>query len=149
MMQGVLFAAVRACDGMPKEDESKKVVRALRAVVLKSARLEGSFLAQHPTIVELRSAMCAVTQDYDKYPMHFFIHLIHAAEIVGYMCVADSSMGWLKFYKRAVAALHLHPETRAELLERLSDDPSVHENETGFNELAHRPDIKSVDGRPA
>lgn len=147
MMQGVLFSAIRNCDGPRDQDPCKKIVRAIRAMVIKSAHTEGSFLAKHPTPEQLAEAMEVVIDRHGDYPVHFYMHLLHAAEIIGYMCptsISEETSGvvWEEFYEEAVKALHMHPETAEELLERLSDDPRVHENEQGFNEMPDRVDIK-------
>ncbi len=151
MMQGVLFAAVRNCDGPRDQDPCKEVVRAIRALILKSAHTEGSFLAKHPTPKQLAEAMTQVVDRSGDYPIHFYMHMIYAAEIIGYMCptdISDETSGviWMEFYQEAVEALHVHPETHEELMERLADDPRVHENEKGFNEMDDRLDMPEHPG---
>ncbi|MEO7260278.1 MAG: hypothetical protein ABI047_03315, partial [Jatrophihabitantaceae bacterium] len=58
----------------------------------------------------------------DEVPLHFHLHLMHAAEIVGYKHPDGAIRGWwLGVYHRLVADLHLTAETEEELDARLSD----------------------------
>ena len=147
MMQGVLFSAIRSCDGPFSQDPCKKVVRAVRALVLKTAQTTGSFGARHPKTNDLCDALTDLIKHHDDYPVHFYIHLVHAIEVIGYMCpqpIMEETSGvvWEEVYLEAVAAMHMTPETRDEMMERLVDNPRVHVNEKGFNEMDDRLDLE-------
>jgi hypothetical protein len=124
--QAVLIAAVRGCDGAPKDDPSKSVLWALRWVVLHPSE-EGvdphkthSFMGYTSTLAEdtrrfLRSL--------DQYPFHFIMHLMHAAEIIGYKHPdAHIRSQWCWIYMAMVQGnLHCAPESEAMMDERLRD----------------------------
>jgi len=61
----------------------------------------------------------------DELPLHFFTHMMHAAQVIGYshpnIYVREY---WLSFYKRAAKALHLQPETEKSMRHRLGDQES-------------------------
>ena len=58
----------------------------------------------------------------DELPHHFQLHLMHAAEILGYQHPDPQiRQWWHECYLRLVNDLHLNPETEEELNRRLSD----------------------------
>lgn len=67
-----------------------------------------------------------VSEDYlrstDEIPHHFHMHVVHAAEILGYKhpinWIAD---WWHDFYLMLASDAHLHPETETEMDRRLGD----------------------------
>lgn len=117
--QTVLLAGFRGCDGKPKEDPSKKLARALRGTILRSAHAGyGRFMVQE---FDFQDVM-AVASDLDHYPMHWVMHFAHACEIVGYKHPDIKVRGqWLRTYLAIVSALHLNPETEEQLDNRLFD----------------------------
>ena len=66
--------------------------------------------------------------DVDSYPLHFMMHTIHAAEIIGYKH-PDEKMRtwWIKFYRELVKGLHLNPEIEEQLDVRLGFTPAERE----------------------
>jgi len=123
MMQGVLFSNIRGCDGSSREDNSKTIIRGYRNLILMPARSKGNFLGRIPTYGQLEEAMKQFTQSFDEYPIHFVLHLIHAAEVVGYKHpVFEVSSLWFRFYFKLVKAMHLFIEQEEQLDLRLSDD---------------------------
>jgi hypothetical protein len=58
--------------------------------------------------------------DLDSYPLHYVMHTLHAAEIVGYKN-PDRELGewWTRFYLDLVKGLHLNPEMESQLDIRL------------------------------
>jgi len=119
-MQAVLLSAIRGCDGKSKEDPSKAVVRALRRIILHNADPTNSFMKE-----ELyNERVDAFVGDIDQYPVHFIMHLTHAAEIVGYKHPDHLIRGrWLDIYRKLVKALHLNPELENQLDVRLGYMP--------------------------
>ncbi|MEJ0094509.1 MAG: hypothetical protein WDN46_14055 [Methylocella sp.] len=58
----------------------------------------------------------------DELPHHWYMHYMHAAEIIGYKHPDHRiAQFWRGVYERMVHALHLYPETEAQLDERLCD----------------------------
>ena len=122
--QTVLLSALRGCDGMPKEDISKKFTRRLRNVLLLAADRSspdtpGTFMYTAVTDEDI----ARFTNHLDHYPMHWLIHFTHAVEIVGYKHpFYNARQWWLTLYLAICAGLHLNPETEMSLDERLVDD---------------------------
>lgn len=58
----------------------------------------------------------------DQMPIHFFLHMMHAVEIMGYHHSDPRiAMWWNKLYIRMVHAMHLYPESKEQLDTRLGD----------------------------
>lgn len=126
MQQGVLFSALRGCDGLPHNDVSKIIIRGYRNTILKPAHFSGSFLGMIPSEEELEAAMKEFSNNFDKYPMHFVTHLAHASEIVGYQHPdKETQKIWENFYTNIVRRMHLYPESKNQMMERLKDDPET------------------------
>lgn len=135
MQQSVLISAVRGPDGLRKDHPTKVLCRWLRRSFLISAfdgrallnpyeAGGGSFTG--PCISdEVRSLEHAVElylRCVDEVPHHFQLHLMHAAEILGYKHPADEVRSWWNlFYKKVVNDAHLHPESEEEMDLRLGD----------------------------
>lgn len=124
--QGVLLTAIRGCDTAPKHDPSKLLARSFRAAVLNpfcgDARKAATFIeAVEPDAILKRFNDFA--RNCDHYPHHFVMHLVHAAEIVGYKHPDPSTRAyWHAFYLYLCVGLHVSPETEAELDRRLTAD---------------------------
>jgi hypothetical protein len=140
--QGVLVSAVRGCDTAPKENGSKALTRYLRAAVLNAhcgdPRKAKSFI-EVPTAESFKAAEDKFFHEWDALPLHYVMHLAHAAEIIGYHSGVENRQVawvtwngdayqnvWLGFYMRVCMKLHLNPETKEQLDERLN------KNEDGF-----------------
>ena len=130
--QTVMLAAFRGCDGLPKHDPSKVFTKKMRATLLKNADRESTFMSEVADF-SLSPENKEPIDDFfidcsrgsmDAYPVHWFLHLLQAAEIVGYKCPHHAIREyWEYFYQCGVKAMHLNPETEAQLDERLSDKP--------------------------
>jgi len=120
-MQSVLVSALRGCDTTRKEDPSKHITRALRAVLMHDADPTNSFMRSGDAPFTRVSDFLV---DLDVYPVHFVLHLAHAAEIVGYKHPNDLVREfWLKFYRGVIRAMHVNPETEEQLDVRLGFTP--------------------------
>lgn len=122
--QGVLISSVRGCDTAERHDASKMLSRCLRAEILNAhvgdAKKSKSFI-EKVEIGEMRERMKAFLNALDHYPIHFVMHFIHAAEIVGYCHPnLDHQLVWKDFYEAACRRLHVNPETLGELNARLN-----------------------------
>lgn len=119
MQQTVVLEMLRGCDGTSKNDPTKLIIRFLRKCVLHRAG-NGSFMD-----VDMRILLCNVKEffeDCDKYPLHFVMHLIHAAEVIGYKH-PDKEVAefWKNFYLDLCHTIHINPESEKEMDKRLRD----------------------------
>jgi hypothetical protein len=143
MQQSVLLTAVRGPDDVPKYHPVKKIVRWYRRAILFSSFAKrailnpyekdgGSFYGPscepdpHGRADFWEPQMMLVMDEYmrslDELPHHFQLHLMHAAEIVGYKHPEPRVRKWWHlFYTRLVHDLHLFPETLEQLDARLAD----------------------------
>lgn len=124
--QGVLVAAVRGCDDVPRHDPSKLLARCLRGEILNAHVGDASKARTFIQVVsedELADRMKAFLDNSDHYPHHYVMHLVHAAEVVGYKHPKMLSRDmWLAFYEKACKKLHVNPETNEQLDARLNAD---------------------------
>ena len=127
--QGVLVSAMRGCDIAPRHDPSKLMQRLLRGAVLEPhcgrAVKPVSYIVVEPDPKLWWQTVDAFSGSWDHYPNHYIVHVIHAAEIIGYYGPTDAPVfatRWRDFYFRAVHILHMNPETREQLDTRLNAD---------------------------
>jgi hypothetical protein len=124
-MQTVLLVALRGCDGLSKNDLSKPFIRLMRSTILKNADSSTTFFpdvtSPHESVS--RVAIIELLNDMDHYPVHWFMHFVHAAEIVGYKHPdANVRSYWQHFYLLALNELHVNAETEEQLDHRLQDN---------------------------
>lgn len=148
MQQSVLLTAIRGPDGVAKYHPCKYLTRWYRRCVLVGALDHNIFTNPHdprggsftgpsyktayldgkPVFPDhdWRQEMNSVVRDYlrslDELPHHFQLHLLHAAEIVGYKHpTAEIRDWWHWLYRELVRDMHLTIETEEELDFRLGD----------------------------
>ena len=145
MQQTVLITAIRGPDGVAKYAGVKMLLRWYRRCVLLSAMDRrvlsnpyfpggGSFTGPSIDYTAFENVketpweelMDRVVDNYlrevDAMPHHFHLHLMHATEIAGYKHSDERIRAWWRgVYGRLVNDAHLHPETEAEMDERLGD----------------------------
>lgn len=131
--QSVLLLGARGPDGIAKAHPAKRIQRAYRACVLVAARygrcLEWAEKADTFMCLSEFSDSAAWTHAVEQFflhaddlPHHFYMHLIHGAEILGYKHPDDRfRLRWSQFYDQAVKDFHLTPETEVQMDARLSD----------------------------
>src|SRR5687767_291035 len=126
--QGVLLSALRGPDGAHKDGPAKAIGRALRATLVHNAKEVG------PDDVYMGdgTGVCAPDdvdlffEGVDVFPLHWYHHFVHAAEIIGRTHPNDEiRQFWSAFYERAVEKLHLAPEPVDVMLHRLRRDGAV------------------------
>ncbi len=150
MQQAVLMSAVRGCDGMPKLHKHKPLVKWYRRCILLSAfdgvaltdpfaPGGGSFTGpialvpnSYPMLGDalhdwrcdqLQMASDDFMDSRDELPAHYTTHFMHAVEIVGYKHPdPEIAEFWHNVYVRMVHALHVWPETEAQMDKRLGDN---------------------------
>lgn len=145
-MQGGLLVATRGCDLAPKEwikvysdapsidvitDDNyslevketteRQLVQFLRYCIMNPAdirevNIPGAFFRSKPPENFKASYL-------GHYPLHWFTHIMHALEIVGYehpdSIIKNQA---IEIYNKMVHSLHLNPETRDEMWKRLTTD---------------------------
>ena len=133
--QGVLILALRGPDGFAKEHANKDIIRTLRACVMNSGR-EGTAMQLGQAYASDKfmrmdliadKAIWEITLDkffssLDEYNMDFYLHLIHAAEVLGFhhpLFIVKHR--WSAFYERACDMMHVNPETKEQFDLRLAD----------------------------
>lgn len=126
--QGTLLTGVRGCDVAPKKPitsadqhtPERQLVAYLRFLTLNPADprevdVPGAWFQSSPG--EFRAS------EFGHYPLHWYAHLMHCYEIVAYAHPSQDArfVAW-SVYSKLVEGLHLKPETRAEMFDRLTED---------------------------
>ena len=129
-MQGVLVTGLRGCDGYPKEDWTKTVLRAIRNKVLVPAdarelAYKGGFMSYQT------GELAALKLDLDQYPVHFVTHIMHACEVIGYKHPdVDVRVEFFNFYLRLAQKMHLNIESELQFDARMMEDRIANSNVT-------------------
>lgn len=147
MQQSVLLACVRGPDNIEKYHACKYLVRWYRRCILISA-MDGEVISNPwdtrggsftgPSLsrqqVELMRGGYSwqnmmddrinnYIQSLDVLPHHYQMHFLHGAEIIGYKHPNDEiRIWWRRLYYRLVKDMHLEPETKEAMDERLGDN---------------------------
>lgn len=124
-MQALLMTAMRGPDGSSKYNNAKYVVRYLRGAVIKpagdwSGSNDNSFMwGDYSSFGDYCEMFWG---DHDDYHHHFIMHLLHAAEVIGYEH-PDSNIRdkWKVFYRMGCASFHMEPESRVVMWSRLNN----------------------------
>lgn len=131
--QSVLMLAARGADGTAKHHPCKPVQIAYRGTVLVAAKYgrclewgEGadSFMSLDVLANDAAwaDAVKLFFRNADGLPHHFLMHLMHGAQILGFKHPDERFRErWHKFYLAMVNDMHLHPESEADMDERLGD----------------------------
>jgi hypothetical protein len=133
MQQTVLITAVRGADTLNKHHISKYLLRWYRRCVLISAfdrcvltdpfdPRGGVFLG--PICAHsLEEVAAKYFSSVDEVPHHFHLHLIHAAEVLGYKHPDEAIRSWWNgFYLAAAGEMHLEAESEEVMDARLGDN---------------------------
>lgn len=148
MMQSVLIAAVRGPDGIRKDHPVKVLLRYLRRSFLICAfdgktrwspyepgggSFTGPLHLRYEPLVgagaqfdesagNIEKFVGVYLRHVDELPHHFQLHLMHAAEILGYKHPDDDVRGfWSMLYQAIVKDAHLMPESEETMEHRLGD----------------------------
>lgn len=132
--QAVLVMACRGFDGSVKHSAHKPLVRTLRAHVMLAAQygrpwsLDDGFssfmtLDYIKDFESWRATVEAFMAEVDSYNTHALLHLVHAAQILGYKLPhLEYRKRWCDFYEYFCGeVLHSPPETCAFMDSRLND----------------------------
>lgn len=122
--QGLILTAIRGCDTAPKEDASKALTRCYRAATLNAFvgdPAKARTFIEAVDVEELAARMDAFRRNLDHYPHHYVMHLIHAAEVVGYKHPEPLLAAiWCGFYIALCQGLHVQPESEVDMDARLT-----------------------------
>lgn len=128
--QGTLLTAVRGCDFEAKTwsetgiaySPGRRLTAFIRFCFMNPADVreidfqEGSFFRSEPPHPFKPS-------EFGHLPEHWYAHVMHALEIIAYRHPDIHIMNkTLNLYHKMVHNLHLNPETREQMIERLSED---------------------------
>lgn len=134
--QGTLLTGIRGCDLAPKDPSSIQETWGCSTGECTAERELSSFLRwcylnpADPREVDIPGAWFKSLppenwkpSQLGHYPLHWYSHLMHCFEIVGYHHpVASVRANALDIYERMVRSLHLNVETKVEMHERLTED---------------------------
>jgi hypothetical protein len=141
--QSVLVLGCRGPDGIAKFHPTKELVARYRATVLKAAYLGRPMVIDEGddttfmTLLKFSSdshwhhyIVNGFFQHVDSLPHHYYMHLMHGAQIAGYKHPDETfRRRWLDFYFDCCRDLHLHPETEKQMDARLGDWEQRHWND--------------------
>lgn len=133
--QGTLLTGVRSCDLAPKIPEGidprygcstgecspeRHLSAFLRYCILNPADprevdIKGAWFQSH--MVDFKPSQ------FGHYPQHWYSHIMHCFEVIAYRHpIYDVREEAMYIYRKLVWNMHLHTETKAEMIERLSED---------------------------
>lgn len=116
--QTVLFCALRGCDTAEKNDPAKAIIRNLRGTVLHNAGTPNAEFMQYTEV----NLLDFTKNNLDAYPIHFILHVAHAAEIIGYRHPDPKIRDyWYNVYAAIVSAFHMNVEEPMQMEFRLRD----------------------------
>lgn len=128
--QGTLLTAVRGCDSEPKSwtktgvafSQGRRLTAFIRYCFMNPADSreidyeEGAFFRSIPPEIFKPS-------EFGHLPEHWYAHVMHSLEIIGYRHpVEEIAKICNKLYIKMVHNLHLNPETKEQMINRLSED---------------------------
>jgi hypothetical protein len=169
MQQSVLISSIRGADGLHKDHISKYILRWLRRCVLISAFegkvltsptqegggsftgplkaemiRDGDFACYESDFDVLQRVMKEYLRSTDEVPHHFHMHVLHAAEIIGYKHPTKWIKAWWNdFYQKLVSDAHLFPESE-ELMDRRLGDVEAQWKERELVPAADVPKVKTA-----
>jgi len=121
MQQSVLISCLRGPDGLPKNNPGKNIIRCLRQIICVDAKPldQHSYMNANQELIDLY--VFDFLKDIDIYPLHFFLHLIYAIEIIGYKHPSEKiRKKYESIYLLIVNTIHFNPETKESLDKRLN-----------------------------
>lgn len=122
--QGTLLTGIRGCDLTPKyplDSFERRLVGAIRYAVMNPA--DPREVDSEPGCFFISRVPHFKPSAVGHYPQHWVSHVMHCAEVIGY-CHPDERVRekWEQVYQTFVFSLHLEPETKDRMIERLTED---------------------------
>lgn len=130
--QGTLLACVRGCDDEPKawtatgfsDSPGRRLTAFIRWCFMHPA--DGREVDMPGAFMQSRPPDPFRPSEFGHLPQHWYAHAMHALEVIGYrhpdQAVRIEARG---LYMRMVHNLHLVPESKGAMVERLSEDRIV------------------------
>jgi hypothetical protein len=121
--QVALLTAMRGCDYIQRDNSARPIVRALRFAVMDMGGETPLAVTNDFLSLSLEWAdIAAFLKDWDRYPVHFLHHLMHACEVAAYKHPdRDLAAAFMSVYRGLILNLHVTAETEAEMDNRLND----------------------------
>lgn len=114
--QSVILSSLRGPDGF-RPGSVKIINRWLRGIVQNNADTSTDYMKELPF-----PSLEDFQRDLEYCTMHYYCHLMHSMEIVGYNHPEEKTRVIAnKYYSAMVNFLHLNPETKEQLNKRLED----------------------------
>lgn len=128
--QGTLLTCVRGCDLEPKSWTSTGVAyspgRRLTAFVRWCFMVpadEREVNSQEGAFMMISPPDPFKPSEFGHLPEHWYAHIMHALEVIGYRHPLDDIRPIAhRMYLKMVHNLHLQPESKEQMIERLSED---------------------------
>lgn len=123
-VQGTLLTAVRGCDVTPKyplDSLERRITAAIRwsfmiPADIREVDIPGAFFSSDIPEPKQLSGI-------GHYPQHWFSHVWHAVEVLGYLHPdANVRARWEAFYIAMCRDQHTNPEMKYQMLTRLTED---------------------------
>ena len=110
--QGELLSAVRGCD--EPDAVSAALKRVYRYEIFGNTFPEP--FAERASVQQVRRIMQRFLARFERYPMHYVLHVLYAAEIVGHHHpMSARRRAWAQFYERMCGEMRVQPRSRKQL----------------------------------
>ncbi|BCM88759.1 hypothetical protein IAD21_00601 [Abditibacteriota bacterium] len=123
--QGTLLTAIRGCDLTPKYplDSPERTLTAFIRCATMNPFDAREIDAEPGCFMQTKIPPKFKGSSLGHYPLHYVMHLLHAAQIIAYRCPDEQfSAQAQKVYLELVRSFHLNPETESQMTERLNED---------------------------
>lgn len=130
--QGTLLTCVRGCDLEPKQwfsqgfadSPGRRITAWIRWCFMNPADprevdIPGAFFQSVPPGADSRFR----PSEFGHLPLHWYTHIMHSLEVIGNRHPdPETAFVAVGLYREMVRSLHLNPETKDQMIERLSED---------------------------
>lgn len=122
LSQSALLSCIRGCDGVPNDDLSKEMTRAIRCLICRKDLTKYGW-ADNPNAVPVIDTAKAFYKRSGTYPSHFVEHINKAVRAIAYSHPDEEvSALWLEVYKIGARKMGCAIETKEVFLARLESE---------------------------
>lgn len=122
--QGTLLTAIRGCDLTPKhplDSLERRLTSSIRCYVMTA--FDPREIDAEPGAFFTSKIPAAKLSGIGHYPQHWFSHVWHAVEVLGYRHpTPEIRQQWYELYLAFCKDQHTNPETFEQMIERLGED---------------------------